>query len=207
MGIGRGDKRSMDATNPGKIQHMEKILHPAVTCRHPSQGDQAFSLMSRAISWLTKDAKSHFQYLKMSQGNVQSYNVIYDREIKHGTVGPSEACGGHFLACRLKQDEQLAQHWLKVMCLAIQGHTVTELDVIGSHCKECSNFSEGKWLQTPVTVKIFQHWSNKNSASILSSVQYGYGLWPVSAMSFIKYLMELSSQFKHPGGKRNSSVL
>ena len=139
----------MDATNPGKIQHMEKILHPAVTCRHPSQGDQAFSLMSRAISWLTKDAKSHFQYLKMSQGNVQSYNVIYDREIKHGTVGLSEACGGHFLACRLKQDEQLAQHWLKVMCLAIQGHTVTELDIIGSHCKECSNFSEGKWPQTP----------------------------------------------------------
>jgi hypothetical protein len=76
MGIGRGDKRSMDATNPGKIQHMEKILHPAVTCRHPSQGDQAFSLMSRAISWLTKDAKSIQKSLPISQDVSRQCAVI-----------------------------------------------------------------------------------------------------------------------------------
>lgn len=109
----------------------------------------------------------------------------------------------------LKQDEQLAQHWLKVMCLAIQGHTVFELKAdLAATVRNAVIFRKAYVASnTCHSNKIFQHWSNKKHLHQSSHLSSTRGLWPVSAMSFIKYLTELSSQFKHPGGMRNSSVV
>ena len=114
---------------------------------------------------MPKVSKSHFQYLKMSQGNVQSYHVIYDREIKHikhGTVGLSEACG-HFFAetgraarsALVESDVPGDPRWSK----ATPSHRMESR--FGSHCKECSTLWRTNILPWKITIfngKIHYQW-------------------------------------------------